>query len=230
MNGKLRHFNVQFNLFDINVRIYFGTGIFVDINDGNAHHEAVRVALFFYLGVVHVKFDHDVLDFDFDIKKDFFKGFFEKVHWIVFTEFLSGQSLVDIKEWIFLHFFHAFLEVFVEIFVGFELNENLIGLNLNTFGDNFGKIGQLYFKVADAARMHHVRTGDQMFQIDIVDVKANGSEVQTAVFKVFESNFVIDELVEELIESVLDESPYGVKAGNFLGDIGKNARKHSFDN
>ncbi len=120
--------------------------------------------------------------------------------------------------------------MFVEIFVGLELNENLIGLNLNTFGDNFGKIGQLYFKVADAARMHHVRTGDQMFQIDIVDVKANGSEVQTAVFKVFESNFVIDEFVEELIESVLDESPDGVKAGKFLGDIGKNARKHSFDN
>ncbi len=120
--------------------------------------------------------------------------------------------------------------MFVEIFVGLELNENLIGLNLNTFGDNFSEIGQLYFKVANTARVHHVRTGDQMFQIDIIDVKADGSKVETAVFKVFESNFVIYEFIKELIESVLDESANGVKAGKFLGDIGKNARKHSFDN
>jgi hypothetical protein len=98
MNGKLRHFNVQFNLFDIDVGICFGTGIFVDINDRYTHHKAVRIALFFFLRVAHVKFDHNVLDFDFDIKKDFFKGFFEKVHGIVLTEFLSGQSLIDIKE------------------------------------------------------------------------------------------------------------------------------------
>jgi hypothetical protein len=98
MNGKLGHFNVQFNLFNIDVGICFGTGIFVDINDGNAHHKAVWIALFFLLGITHVKFDYDVLDFDFDIKKDFFKGFFEKVHGIVLTEFFPWQRLIDIKE------------------------------------------------------------------------------------------------------------------------------------
>ncbi len=89
MNGKLRHFNVQFDLFDINVGICFGTGIFVDINDGNSHHETVRIALIFFLGVAHVKFDYDVFDFNFDVEKDFFEGFLEKVHGIVFTEFFS---------------------------------------------------------------------------------------------------------------------------------------------
>jgi hypothetical protein len=102
--------------------------------------------------------------------------------------------------------------VFVEIFVGFEFNKNLIGFNLNTFCDDFGKIGQLDFKVTNAARMHHVRTGDQVFHVDVFDVKADGSKVEAAVFKVLEPNLVVDEFVEELVESILDESFDWVKA------------------
>jgi hypothetical protein len=199
MNSELRDFDVELDLLYIGIEIGFGSAIFVDVDDGDSHHNAVRSSFLFVLRVVHVEFNYDVFNFDLDVEEYLFEGFLEEVHGVVFAELFSGQRLINFKKGVLLDFFHPFLEVLVEILVGFELNQNLIGLDLNAFGDDFGEIGELYFEVANTARVHHVRTGDEVFGVDVVDIETDGGKVEATVFKVFKANFVVDELIEELV-------------------------------
>ncbi len=64
--------------------------------------------------------------------------------------------------------------------------------------------------------MHNVRTGDKVFEIDILDIKADAGEIETTVFKILQTNLVIDELIEKLIQGVLDEGLDWVESRQLL--------------
>jgi hypothetical protein len=70
----------------------------------------------------------------------------------------------------------------------------------------------LYFEVADTSGVHNVGTGNEVFIVDIIDVETDRGQVEATVFEVLETNFVINKLIEELIQSVFNESLYWIEA------------------
>ena len=122
MDSKLWDFDIKFDLLDIGVEVGFGSTVFVDVYSWYSHHDTIRVAFLFILRVVHVNFDYNIFNFDFDVKKDLFEGFLEEVHGVVFAKLFSGKGFIDFKKGVLLNLFHAFLEVFVEILVRFEFD------------------------------------------------------------------------------------------------------------
>jgi hypothetical protein len=72
MDSKLWDFNIKLDLLDIRVEVGFGTAIFVYVDNWYSHHDTERIAFLFILRVVHVNFDDNVFNFDFDVKKDLF--------------------------------------------------------------------------------------------------------------------------------------------------------------
>lgn len=137
MDGELGDFDVELDFFEVGVGVLFGSGIFVEIDGGDSHHDAVGGSFLLVWRVVHVEFDDDVFYFDFDVEEYFFECFLEEVHGVVLAKLFSGEGVFDLKERVFLDFLHALFKVLVEVFVGLKLDEYLVGLDLYTFCDDF---------------------------------------------------------------------------------------------
>ena len=61
--------------------------------------------------------------------------------------------------------------------------------------------------------MHDIRTGDEVFGIDVVNVEADWSQIEATALKVLKADFIIDHLIKELVQGVLDKGFDGVETG-----------------
>ena len=81
---------------------------------------------------IHVKFEDYVADIDLYVHDNFFKQFFEKVHWAVFAYFSFKLIFLHVKLFKLMQLQYFLLKILSEVFVGLEGNLNIRNRDLNT--------------------------------------------------------------------------------------------------
>jgi len=168
---------------------------FVQVDEGNSQH-SVKLRVFLVLRRrVHIQFNCDVADVNFDIHYDFLEQFLEEVNRSCFAYFSLYFFFLHVVLLHFVELHHFLFEVLWEFFIGFQSNLNAWYTNLYALGGNIGEGWQGYLKILDDAKVHDVRAAHQVRLVYFLSVYFDILQIQRTVFKVLQAELLLQELV-----------------------------------
>ena len=65
-----------------------------------------------------------------------------------------------------------------------------------------------------------------MFLINFINIEADPCKIKTPIFKVFQSDLIVDEFIEKFIQGILDKAFYRVEARQLFDNAIKDATEH----
>ena len=125
---------------------------------------------------------------------------------------------------------HRLLEVVVELLIGFEIQLQPLGSDLDALGGDLGPPRQSDLQPPHLPFVQDVGTTQQILPIDLIEVETNITEMQLPILKVLQRDLVGQQLIEGSVEDILDQILDGTDVGETLKHPPQHILEHTLSN